>query len=340
MAVLGLTAVAQEPRHLAEQHMTVISDGGGGAAAGAAGQMIRVVQLDSGPVKGAPYAAEATNETIQILQDGNRIVEKQTSKMYRDAEGRTRMENNFSTLGPLVPEGAAPSITSINDPVSGEHFVLDNNRKTATKMTLPKFATMAKPGERVEVNMEMRHTGPNTVANRVEWHALAPGEAAPAGASASAKGSTGATATVSTTVVDDRMIAGPAVMEYKQQLDLRRADRMPGAVDLKRESLGKQVIEGVECDGTRETTTIPAGQIGNERPLTSVTERWFSEKLQADVLRKYTDPRFGETNYRLTRIVQADQPRSLFEVPADYKLEDGPGANVMFNRRVNKDVKE
>ena len=91
--------------------------------------------------------------------------------------------------------------------------------------------------------------------------------------------------------------------------------------DAKKESLGKQVIEGVECDGTRETLTIPAGQMGNERPLVSVTERWVSAKLGLYVMRKHTDPRFGETNYKLTRIVQADQPRSLFEVPADYKVE-------------------
>ncbi len=35
----------------------------------------------------------------------------------------------------------------------------------------------------------------------------------------------------------------------------------------KDEQLGKQVIEGVEAEGTRSVVTIPAGQIGNERPI-------------------------------------------------------------------------
>ena len=305
MTVLGLVATAQQKWETKQDRVMVFA--GAGGAAGAPGQTVRFMQFDAGPVKGAPYAAEATNETIQTLPDGNRIIEKHTSRMYRDAEGRTRMENNLSTLGPLVPEGKAPSITSINDPVSGEHFILDNNRKTATKMTMPKIALSGKPGEKREVRVEMRHMGP-----------------------------AGSSATAATTVDHDVMIAGPAVMATGAVQTHRVAGH---ALDAKSESLGKQMIEGVECEGTRETVTIPAGQMGNERPLVSVTERWVSAKLGMDVLRKHTDPRFGETNYRLTRIVQADQPRSLFEVPADYKVEEGGGPNVIFDRKI-KEVKE
>ena len=48
-------------------------------------------QLISGPpVKGAPYSAEAVNETIQTLADGNRIVQHTSAMQYRDAEGRER----------------------------------------------------------------------------------------------------------------------------------------------------------------------------------------------------------------------------------------------------------
>ena len=305
LAVLGLTATAQEKK-VVEQRFVVMSDNAGGVASSPA-QTVRFMQFDAGPVKGAPYAAEATNETIQTLSDGNRIVEKHSSRMYRDAEGRTRMENNFNTLGPLVPDGKAPSITSINDPVSGEHFMLDNNRKTATKMSMPKIAMMGKPGEQREVRVEMRHTGP-----------------------------AGSSATTTATVDHDVMIAGPAVMREGVHLNIMEDGAT--APDVKRESLGKQTIEGVECEGTRVTATIPAGAMGNERPLVSVTERWVSAKLGLDVLRKHTDPRFGETNYRLTKIVQADQPRNLFEVPADYKVEEG-GGNVMFNRKI-KEAKE
>jgi len=37
----------------------------------------------------------------------------------------------------------------------------------------------------------------------------------------------------------------------------------------KKEALGEQMIEGVRAEGTRETRTIPAGKIGNERPIES-----------------------------------------------------------------------
>lgn len=89
----------------------------------------------------------------------------------------------------------------------------------------------------------------------------------------------------------------------------------------KQESLGKQVIEGVEAEGTRFTYTIPAGQIGNDRPLEIVSERWYSSALQMVVLSKHSDPRFGESVYRLANINRDEPARALFEVPADYKLK-------------------
>lgn len=83
------------------------------------------------------------------------------------------------------------------------------------------------------------------------------------------------------------------------------------------ESLGKQVIEGVECEGTRSTLTIPAGKIGNDLPINIVTEEWYSPELQVLVLTKHSDPRSGETTYRLTNINRTEPDRTLFEVPDD-----------------------
>lgn len=91
------------------------------------------------------------------------------------------------------------------------------------------------------------------------------------------------------------------------------------------ESLGKQTIEGVEAEGTRTIVTIPAGQIGNERALDIVSERWYSTALQEVVLSKYRDPRFGEHTYRLKNINRSEPAHSLFEAPADYTVsEDRP----------------
>jgi hypothetical protein len=88
----------------------------------------------------------------------------------------------------------------------------------------------------------------------------------------------------------------------------------------KTESLGRQTIDGVAADGTRTTTTIPAGELGNEQPIQIVTERWYSPDLQTFVLSKRSDPRSGETITRLANITRAEPAHSLFEVPADYKV--------------------
>lgn len=89
------------------------------------------------------------------------------------------------------------------------------------------------------------------------------------------------------------------------------------------ESLGKQTIEGVEAEGTRTTVTIPVGQIGNDRPIEIVSERWEATDLKVVVLSKHKDPRFGETVYRLTNINRADQPKMLFDVPSEYSVMEG-----------------
>ena len=88
------------------------------------------------------------------------------------------------------------------------------------------------------------------------------------------------------------------------------------------ESLGTRQIEGVSAEGTRSTTTIPAGQVGNLNPIHLVTERWFSKQLQMAVLITRRDPRSGETVYRLTSIVRAEPPPDLFSVPSDYRVVD------------------
>jgi hypothetical protein len=90
------------------------------------------------------------------------------------------------------------------------------------------------------------------------------------------------------------------------------------------ESLGKQTIEGLEAEGTRMTITIPTGQIGNDRPIEIVNERWESTALKTVLLSTHRDPRVGETTYRLTNISRSEPSRALFEVPSDYQILQGP----------------
>jgi hypothetical protein len=100
--------------------------------------------------------------------------------------------------------------------------------------------------------------------------------------------------------------------------------------DVKREDLGTQVIEGVSAEGKRETVTIPAGQIGNERPIEIVTEIWTSPELHTVILRRHSDPRMGETVFRLTDIKRAEPDASLFQPPAGAKIK--PQEMLEFRR--------
>ena len=101
----------------------------------------------------------------------------------------------------------------------------------------------------------------------------------------------------------------------------RRGSRGQSGENVKTESLGQKTIEGVVAEGTRTTMTIPAGAIGNEQAIQVVTERWYSPELQTVVLSKRSDPRSGETTTRLANISRAEPSRTLFEVPADYKVQ-------------------
>jgi len=89
------------------------------------------------------------------------------------------------------------------------------------------------------------------------------------------------------------------------------------------ESLGSRLVEGVKAEGTRTTTTIAAGVVGNVLPIDIVSERWFSPELQMPVLIRRSDPRSGETIYRLTNIIRAEPPDALFTIPGGYEIRDG-----------------
>jgi hypothetical protein len=82
-------------------------------------------------------------------------------------------------------------------------------------------------------------------------------------------------------------------------------------------------MAAVSAQGTRVTYTIPAGRIGNEKAITVVFERWYSNDLQIMVMSKRSDPRFGDTVYTLTNIQRQEPPASLFAVPSDYTVTIG-----------------
>jgi hypothetical protein len=90
------------------------------------------------------------------------------------------------------------------------------------------------------------------------------------------------------------------------------------------ESLGTKTIEGIEVTGTRSTSTIAAGAIGNEKDLTTTREEWYSPVLKVIIQSTQNDPRFGQTTYTLTDIQPGPPDEALFQVPPDYKIEAIP----------------
>jgi len=92
---------------------------------------------------------------------------------------------------------------------------------------------------------------------------------------------------------------------------------------IKKEDLGTQTIGGLSTQGTRYTRTIPAGQIGNSKPIAITNEVWYSPDLQIVVKSTHSDPRFGTTTYTVSNIQRQEQAASLFAVPTDYTVTQG-----------------
>lgn len=259
-------------------------------------------------VKGAPYSAEAVTETVQTLSDGNRITNKFTSSVYRDSEGRTRREQSFKGLG-VLGVGEEPSkMVFIHDPVAGVTYSLDSRTHTAHKSAPFRFELKGGPGVTTAQSQTFEFkVGRGEAASSGNVIMTAPLGAGPEAA----------------------RVPGPAVEHFTFRTEggagplVFRTGKGPNTNE-KKEDLGKQMIEGVEAQGTRTTITIPAGDIGNERPIEIVSERWYSPELQLVVMTRHSDPRMGETTYKLTNISRVEPAKSLFEVPSDYTIKSTP----------------
>jgi hypothetical protein len=123
-----------------------------------------------------------------------------------------------------------------------------------------------------------------------------------------------------------------------RQFGLQSGGDHPKRADLKTESIGIQMIEGFQAEGTRITRTLAAGQAGNERPLDITSEVWYSTELQVVLLNRTTDPRFGETVYKLIDITRDEPIQSLFAVSSEYTLRDE--VPTPDSRSMEKDIKK
>jgi len=245
--------------------------------------MLEIAGAEVSVVKGKPYSADTSTETVQTLADGNRIAHRTVSKFYRDSEGRTRREQTFGNVDPEHPSPHEVKVF-IDDPVNGTSLVLDPGSNTLEKL---------QRNDNLSAMQRDDADGAQIMLKLVK-DSETNGQSAPAKVFFNRDHSSN----------PDN---GPLVISDENR-------------NIVKEDLGTRNIEGVDCIGTRQTSTIPAGAIGNEKPISIVTETWFSEAIGAVVESTSDDPRFGKTTYQLTNLKLSEPPRSLFEPPANFKV--------------------
>jgi hypothetical protein len=235
-------------------------------------------------VLGAPYSATITNESVQTLADGNRIIQNNSGTTARDSEGRTRQDAALPMIGNLSAANA-PHIVFIMDPVAQISYTLNLTDKTAQKL-------------------------------------------APSGAVVGGGGTVGTGPVISTKALFGQIAgvsaAGGPLPAPPPPMFIQKTMIAEDDSQATTEDLGTQTMEGLQVTGVRTTRTIPVGEIGNEKPIAIVTEVWTSPDLKTVVYSKRSDPRMGEQIFKLTNITRAEPDASLFTVPADFRVTDGP----------------
>jgi hypothetical protein len=288
------------------------------------------VSVETKPVIGVPYSAEAVKESVQVLADGNRIVRRSVMRVYRDGKGRTRREE-------LGPDGQVSGI-AISDPANGTSFMFDPAMNVAHRTGVATFISEAgvaggmtpKKEITLTISPDAKAHAELKAAQEAELKATQQADQAVAAAHAERKAAqeaelkamqhadqaaaahagtkphvTGEATTISSVGPITWVAAGSAGTTWPAT----------------KEDLGEQVVEGVMAKGTRTTTVIPAGAIGNEQPITVTSEEWFSPDLKVLVMTKHADPRSGETTYRLTDVTLGEPDASLFELPAGVTIK-------------------
>jgi hypothetical protein len=271
--------------------------------------------VPGGIVKDKPYSADSMTESTQILADGNRITHENQARFYRDSQGRTRREQTMGSLGVLQAPSEPITTITIHDPVAGTTYFLDPAAHTVRKLQ--------------PFRLEFNGAGGGADGSTATFERAVPppgGDPSVAGAAVGA-----VTLPFPPPALESGAPAGGVV-------EIRGAVRSGGGFgsgtavarafgpsESTTEDLGEQVLEGVLAHGTRETSTIPAGALGNQRAIVITSERWYSADIDAVVSSKTTDPRFGETSYKLVNVVREEPAPDLFTIPPGYEVQADAG---------------
>jgi hypothetical protein len=242
---------------------------------------VRIESMPARAVTGKPFSATEVRRTRQTLGDGTHIDKVDKDKFYRDFDGRTRVERE---------NGAS---VMISDPANGSIREAMNGKSKVVMLRSGSF-TSAIPAERGVVSDRLI-TLPAPTPDQLHKEILDRKEVVDRG-----RTEMGFAANAAAGAAFARTMVAPA-MPLEKGVS---------------EDLGDQVINGVMARGSRSTITIPEGQIGNDREIKVVSERWFSNDLGVLIKSSNNDPRFGETTFELTDILQGAQDPTLFEMPA------------------------
>ncbi|RVU49725.1 hypothetical protein [Rubrivivax rivuli] len=277
-------------------------------------------------VKGAPYCAEAEQETVQWLADGqggapNRVTRRVSTQLCRDGEGRTRQE---------IGRGGR-TLVYLRDPVARESWLLDPERKTARPVggghaIAVESALVADHAERLRdwarnVASRARQAASEAGAAGAPLPPLPPpppGAAQPVVIERTLRSAPGETRReVQVIRLSQEAAPGlevptpPPGVQWRAQV---LAPRGPATV----QALPARDIEGLRAHGERSSWVIEAGKVGNEKPIQILREVWTSPELMLTLQTRDFDPRSGEVNYRLKNLKRGEPDPALMRVPADY----------------------
>jgi hypothetical protein len=285
--------------------------------------------LGAQAVSGKPVYAEFVTEHHQSFTDGNRISRSTTSCIYRDAQGRVRRESQLSLPGMPAVVSASIFITIVDHQL-GYGYVLDPQEMVAHRYDLNAAGPSYVARLHTEANgrallsadpkpsAESAATAPPAAAETSHWrlHAFpSHQDHAPDGTPAVMSTGSRSSSLGSGFLPEDSGFASAPTMRIDQPF-------LAAPNPVRTENLGEQMILGFRARGTRVVTTLPAGQIGNDRPIDIVSEQWFSPELELVLRSMHHDPWAGEFTTTIVRVSRGDQPVSLFEVPAPYRIID------------------
>jgi hypothetical protein len=104
------------------------------------------VSVNPASVAGAPFSAVATQQITREFTDGNRMTRTvRVIHYYRDTVGRTRIEREFSQQADGAQATLQAGIDEIDDPVSGERYLLLPRTKTAEVLKGRTAARLVQP---------------------------------------------------------------------------------------------------------------------------------------------------------------------------------------------------